>query len=460
MKRPLRSRRWAKAAALAALTAVTVGGLTACGGAGSPAASDGPVEITIGNQPAATETARLALFNSLVETFKAQHPNYVVTTTEDGWDAQTFSARLAGGDLPTVMGVPFTEIRGLIERKQVADLTDAVTSLGVTDVLNPQLVDLVSADGKTYGVPTMAYAMGLVYNRALFEKAGLDPAAPPTTWDDVRKAAKQITEKTGVPGFAQVTTNNQGGWVLGAEAASRGGSLVNDAGDKITFDDSATTDSLALLHDMRWKDNSMSPNGLMAALDLAQAFAGQQVGMFILQSDAYRPLTEQLAFPSADFGFAAMPTVSKGDAPTTLSGGNIDIVRPDASPAQAKAAVEWIQLAELGKYTNKDAARADATALASQGSAVAIPGLPVVTADAYEQYLSWIADLNNVPIDNFRPYLDKVAQQKVQSEPPVKGQDIYATLDPVVQAVITDQNANIDSLVSGAASTAQGLLSR
>jgi len=460
MKRPLRSRRWATAAAFVATTALTIGGLTACSGATSTAPSDAPVEITIGNQPAATETARLALFTTLVDTFKKQHPTYVVTTTEDGWDAQTFSARLAGGDLPTVMGVPFTEIRGLIERKQVADLTDAVNQLGVTDVLNPQLVDLVSADGKTYGVPTMAYAMGLVYNRALFEKAGLDPAAPPTTWDDVRKAAQQITDKTGVPGFAQVTTNNQGGWVLGAEAASRGGSLVNDAGDKIAFDDAATTDSLTLLHDMRWKDNSMSPNGLMGALDLAQAFAGQQVGMFILQSDAYRPLTEQLAFPSVDFGFGAMPTVSKADAPTTLSGGNIDIVRPDASPAQAKAAVEWIQLAELGKYTDKDAARADAQALASQGSAVAIPGLPVVNADAYTQYLSWIADLNNVPIDNFRPYLDKVAEQKVQSEPPVKGQDIYATLDPVVQAVITDQNANIDALVSDAASTAQGLLSR
>ena len=459
MKRPLRSRPWVKAAALTALTALTVGGLAACGSS-APEESAGPVEIVIGNQPAATEAARLELFNSLVARFKSQHPDYVVTTTEDGWDSQTFAARLTAGDLPTVMGVPFTEIRGLIERKQVADLTDAVSALGVTDVINPQLVDLVSADGKTYGVPTMAYAMGLVYNRALFEKAGLDPDAPPTTWDGVRAAAKTITEKAGVPGFAQVTTDNQGGWVLGAQAASRGGSLVNEAGDKITFDDAATTDSLQLLHDMRWTDNSMSPNGLMAALDLAQAFAGQQVGMFILQSDAYRPLTEQLAFPAADFGFAAMPTVSESDAPITLSGGNIDIVRPDASPAQAKAAVEWIQLAELAKFTDKDAARADATALASQGSAVAIPGLPVVNAQAYDQYLSWISDINNVPIENFRPYLDKVATQEVRSEPPVKGQDIYATLDPVVQAVITDQNADIATLVSGAATTAQGLLSR
>lgn len=456
MKRPLRTRGWVGALALTALASA---GLTACSSGAAPEPT-GPVDIVIGNQPAATETARLAQFNSMVETFKKDHPNYVVTTTEDGWDAQTFSARLAAGDLPTVMGVPFTEIRGLIERKQVADVTDAVSQLGVTAKLNPQLVDLVAADGRTYGVPTMAYAMGLVYNRALFTAAGLNPDAPPTTWDAVRAAAKAIHDKTGAYGFAQVTTDNQGGWVLGAEAASRGGSLVNDKGDQITFDDDATTDSLKLVHDMRWTDGSMSPNGLMAALDLAQAFAGRQVGMFVLQSDAYRPLTEMLGFPAADFGFGAMPTEKAGDAPVTLSGGNIEVVRPDATPAQVKAAVEWIQLSSLDKYESKDAARADAQALATQGSAVAIPGLPVVTSEAYDQYLSWISDLNNVPLANFRPYLDTVPTQKVQSEPPVKGQDIYATLDPVVQAVITDQNADIDSLVSDAAKKAQALLAR
>ncbi|WP_036319463.1 ABC transporter substrate-binding protein [Microbacterium sp. B24] len=456
MKRPLRIRGWVGAAALLGLASTA---LTACSGGASPDPT-GPVEIVIGNQPAATETARLAQFNALVETFKKDHPTYVVTTTEDGWDAQTFSARLAAGDLPTVMGVPFTEIRGLIERKQVADITDAVDQLGVTAKLNPQLVDLVSADGRSYGVPTMAYAMGLVYNRALFTAAGLDPDSPPTTWDEVRTAAKTIHDKTGAYGFAQVTTDNQGGWVLGAEAASRGGSLVNDKGDQITFDDSATTDALRLIHDMRWTDASMSPNGLMAALDLAQAFAGRQVGMFVLQSDAYRPLTEQLGFPGSDFGFAAMPTATAGQAPVTLSGGNIEVVRPDASPAQVKAAVEWVQLSALAKYESKDAAQADAKALATQGSAVAIPGLPVVTSAAYDQYLSWISDLNNVPLANFRPYLDKVAEQKVQSEPPVKGQDIYATLDPVVQAVITDQNADIGTLVSDAAKKAQAVLSR
>jgi len=453
MLKPHRSRGLISTVAIAALA---IAGLTGC----SAAQPDGPVELVIGNQPAATETARLALFNTMVEQFKTAHPNYEITTTEDGWDAQTFTARLAAGDLPTVVGVPFTEIRGLIERGQVADITDATTELGVLDQLNPQLTDLVTNDGHIYGVPTLAYAMGLVYNRAIFEAAGLDPDAPPTTWDAVREAAKTITDTTDAYGFAQVTTDNQGGWVLGAEIASRGGQLVNAAGDEVAFDAPPATDSLQLLHDMRWVDESLSPNGLQAALDLAQSFAAGQVGMFILQSDAYRPLTELLGFPGTDFGFGAMPTVEEGDAPVTLSGGNIDIVNPKATPAQAKAAVEWIQFAELGRYLSEDAARADAEALGSEGSAVAIPGLPVVTADAYERYLGWIADLNNVPVENFRPYLDRVPEQIVQSEPATHGQDIYAALDPVVQAVITDQNANIAQLLSDAAVAAQAVLGR
>lgn len=440
-----------------AVTAVAIAGLAGCS---SEAAPSGPVELVIGNKPAATETARLALFEDTLAAFQKEHPDYKITAVEDGWDAQTFAARLASGDLPTVVGVPFTEIRGLIARGQAADITGAVEKTGVVDILNPQLVDLVTNDDKYYGVPTSAYAMGLIYNRDLFTQAGLDPDAPPTTWDEVREAAKTITEKTGVAGFAQVTTDNQGGWVLGAQMASRGGALVDESGEKATFDDAAAEDSLQLLHDMRWVDGSLSPNGLMTATDLAQNFGGRQSAMFVLQSDAYQPLTELLGFPAADFGFAAMPTQKAGENPTTLSGGNIDIVNPKADAAQIQAAVEWIQFNSLGKYQSEDAARAHAEALASGGGAVAIPGLPVVTPDMYTQYLQWIADLNNVPLDNFAPYLDRFADQAVVGEPPVKGQDVYATLDPVVQAVITDENADIPTLLGDAASAAQDALDR
>lgn len=457
MTKPRTARSFAAAFAMSALVATT---FAACAPGGTEGASDAPAELLIGNRPPATEQARRDFFDQEVEAFMAEHPDITVTTTEDGWDAQTFSARLAAGDLPVVMGVPFTEIRGLIERGQVADITAAVKEVGLTDLLNPQLTPLVTADEKFYGVPTSAYAMGLIYNRAAFTAAGLDPQTPPTTWSEVREASKTIAEATGQYGFGQVAKDNQGGWVLGAQIASRGGSLVNEAGDTAAFDSPQGLASLELLHEMRWSDNSLSPNGLMGAQDLAQAFGAGQIGMFVLQSDAFQPLTEQLGFPADDFGFTAMPTEKAGEAPITLSGGNIDIVNPEATDAQKLAAVEWINFHQFGKYENEETARSAAQVLADQGTAVAIPGLPVVTAETYERYLEWIADINNVPVENFRPYLDRVAEQRVQSEPPTHGQDIYAALDPVVQAVITDENADIEALLASAATSVQSLLGR
>ena len=43
-------------------------------------------------------------------------------------------------------------------------------------------------DGKTYGVPQVTDTLGLMYNKELFEKAGITEA--PTTWEEVDEAAQ------------------------------------------------------------------------------------------------------------------------------------------------------------------------------------------------------------------------------------------------------------------------------
>ena len=49
--------------------------------------------------------------------------------------------------------------------------------------------------GKTiYGLPTSNYTQGLIYNRALFSQAGLNPNDPPTTWAQVETDATEIAK--------------------------------------------------------------------------------------------------------------------------------------------------------------------------------------------------------------------------------------------------------------------------
>src|SRR6476659_7374201 len=219
---PMRSTTRRPASALAALAVVEATLLAACNTAASPspsaaasaaaspgssaAASQGtahePVSIVVGAlRPGVTQAAADALFEQIKE-FEAKYPWLTVKPEEYNWEAPTFTAALAAGTLPDVFTIPFTDGKGLIV-----------------------LVNGQDKDGKIYAVPTAAYGMSLTYNRSLFTKAGLDPDKPPTTWDEVRTAAKTIAEKAGVAGYAEAATENTGGWQLTTSTYALGGRM-------------------------------------------------------------------------------------------------------------------------------------------------------------------------------------------------------------------------------------------
>jgi multiple sugar transport system substrate-binding protein len=53
-------------------------------------------------------------------------------------------------------------------------------------------------DGKTHAVPFRGNSRGnIIYRKSLFEKAGLDPKKPPTTWEEAYEMAQKLTQKQG-----------------------------------------------------------------------------------------------------------------------------------------------------------------------------------------------------------------------------------------------------------------------
>ncbi|AQZ62045.1 Maltose/maltodextrin ABC transporter, substrate binding periplasmic protein MalE [[Actinomadura] parvosata subsp. kistnae] len=59
-----------------------------------------------------------------------------------------------------------------------------------------------SKDGKVYAAPVTLQGHPIYYNKALYEKAGLDPAAPPKTWDELVTGCAAIKKATGAACFA------------------------------------------------------------------------------------------------------------------------------------------------------------------------------------------------------------------------------------------------------------------
>ncbi len=441
------------AAVLAAATA-----LTACG---SDDAGDGRTVVKIAIDPG-LEQAAVDAYNERVAQFEKANPDVDLRPQEYNWEATTFTAQLAGGTLPDVFTVPFTDGRGLIERKQVADIADLVAKLPYAKDFNPNVAEAgTAADGRMQAVPIAAYGQALHYNRTLFTQAGLDPDDPPSTWDEVRAAAKQIAQRTGQTGYTQMTKDNTGGWILTTMAYAYGGRTEKVDGDKAesTLDTPEMRAVLADLRDMRWTDNSMGANFLYDWGTINQDFAAGRIGMYVSGGGNYGQLVTQNALKPADYGVTVLPLADDEDA-GVLGGGTLAVVSAKADDAVKAAAVKWIDFYYLAKLTDQDAAVLDAKTLAESDAPVGAPQLPVFDKVTYDRMIEWTAEYVNVPLDQMTPYTDHMFDQPLLTEPTRSTQEVYALLDPVVQSVLTDRNADIPALLAQAEADAQALLDR
>lgn len=444
------------------LTVATLAGTALLAGcAASPEAEgDGKTKITVVSLIPGTEQAAFDAFDAQVAQFEAENPDIDVEGIEYEWTAPTFAAQLAGGTLPDVFRIPLTDGKTLIQNGQLADITEQVKALPYYEQFNPSVFGAAQdADGNVFGIPREAYAMGLHYNRALFEEAGLDPEKPPTTWDEVREYAKVISEKTGQAGYMQMSQNNTGGWQLTANTVSRGGVLEEGSGDDVTVtaDNAGTKEALEFLKQLRWEDNSMGANFLYDWGTINQAFAAGQIGMYTSGSDLFTSLTRENNLNPDDYGLTAIPLGDSADA-ASLGGGTLNVVNVKASDAVKEAAIKWIDFYDMRKLVEEDAAVLDAKTLSEAGQAVGTPALPVFDQETLNQSREWIAEYINVPQDQVRFFAEGNVGRVIAPEPAANTQELYGALDVVVQAVLTDQNADIDALLKQVNTTIQPLV--
>ena len=453
----MRTDRFRTAAALVLATGLVVGLTAACSG-GAAQQAGGPVTITIDGQPPQTQPFDRKIFDADVAAFEKAHPDIKVTAHEGFMDPKTFSAKLAGGQLEDVFYVYFTDPATLIARHQAADITDYVKDVPHVNDIQPALLDVFKdAQGHVYGLPTANYSMGLLYNRALFTKAGLDPDKPPTTWDEVRADAKKIAGLgNNTVGFADYSASGQGGWHFTTEMYANGGDIAKKDGAtwKADFDNATGKQVLQNLHDMRWTDNSMGSKQLLQIADVQGMMGAGQLGMYLAAADNIPTLVNQFKGDYANYGLGAMPG-GKG----TLIGGEGYMVNPKATPAQIKAGLTWIQW----KYLNPERVESDVLGTyKAQGQPVGLPVPPVPdlwTGSVRDQLEQAKEKFATVPVSNYKPYVDGGQSLKGSLEPP-SAQQLYTILDTLMSTVLTQQDANIDQLLSDASQKANTVLAQ
>jgi ABC-type glycerol-3-phosphate transport system substrate-binding protein len=440
--------------AAAAVAVTLVLGVAACGDDKTSAAGDGGVvSITVNDEPAKTDPVNRAIFLSDVAAFEQANPKIKVVPHEGQMDPQTFAAKLAGGQLENAFYVYFTDPAGLIAKHQAADITDALKSFPAADQVKPELRKVFQdAQGHTYGVPEGNYSMGLLYNRKLFQQAGLDPDQPPATWDEIRTdAAKIAALGKGIVGYGDYSKSNTGGWHFTAEMYSRGGDVAAQQSDgtwKADFNNDTGRAVLQQLHDMRWTDDSMGQRQLLEWADLLQMMGSGKLGMYLATSDNIPTIAAQYKGDPKDYGLGQIPE-GKG----TLAGGGGFMFNPGNTPEQTRAALAWVMF----KYENPDQITAGDERAAAKNQPVGLPEPNIWTGAA--QQTKAAADLKyaNEPVANYAPFAKTIGAVPLQLEPP-KAQQIYAILDTAMAKVLTQKDANINALLDDASKQVDSLL--
>ncbi|MEU4232998.1 extracellular solute-binding protein [Nonomuraea sp. NPDC026600] len=439
------------------LLVVTVLGLsaTACG-SGEPAKSTAggaaPVSITVACQPAKSAPKERQAWDDDVATFVKAHPGVTVKSTDQQpcYDPKTFGPKLAGGQMETVFVVPVTNYNDVIGQGQALDITPYTSEIKNWNDLRSDVRELVTKDGKVYGVPNVHYGVGLVYNRALFTKAGLDPSTPPKTWAEVREAAKKIAGLgAGYVGYGEYSGGNTGGWHFTQAIYGRGGSMVTDDGKKAAFNSPEGKAVLQNLHDMRWVDNSMGNKLLVGWESLMMAMGSGKVGMMLGAPDVVTDVVNKFKGSVADYGITGFP-----EAKASLSGGEAFMVNPKATPAEAKAALEWIDF----RFDTAGKGRFDFARGKTLGNPVGVPDNDVFGDSATGKAIQQDRTANaTLPVTNYQPYVDAAATVPPKAEP-VHAQELYAILDVAMSGVLSRQDATIDSLLSDAETKANSML--
>ncbi|MFE9045907.1 ABC transporter substrate-binding protein [Streptomyces sp. NPDC007818] len=436
----------------AGIACVLSAGLVACSGDSSSVGKDGVVTITVNGMPPKTQPVDRKYFEEDVKAFEKEHPKIKIDAREGQMDPKTFSAKLAGGQLEDVFYVYFTDPAGLIQRGQAADISKYIEGVPYLDEVKEDYLKVFTGpDGKLYGLPNGQYSLGLVYNRALFKKAGLDPDKPPVTWDEVRAAARKIAALgDGTVGYADYSKNNQGGWHYTAWVYSMGGDIaVKEEGRwKAAFNSDAGRKALQTLHDMRWTDDTMGSRQLLQIEDVQKMMGAGKLGMYMSGPDNIPTIVKQFERKYEDYGVAGMPNNN-----ATLGGGSGFMFNPKASPEKIKAGIEWLQW----KYLNPDRTEFEDKRASGNDVPIGLPLDRLFTGVAAARQDQAHREYANVPQNNYKPFIERNAGLEQKVEPP-NAQQIYTVLDGVMQAVLTKKDADIDQLLADAAKKVDRIL--
>ena len=321
-------------ALIAALTLV----IAACGGGGEKGESaGGPTKITIWHGWTDVQADN---FTKLLDQYNKEHPDVHITqlATPSDQVLQKVLTAVRGNSAPDIAYMFGSWSPNIAEIPKVVDMAETVKGPDWNwDDFYQGERDAATVGDKIVGVPALVDNLAIVYNKTLFDQAGVAAPTAEWTWDDFRTAAKKLTDPA----------KGQYGWSIPADASEdtvwhylpmlweAGGDILTPDNQHAAFNSEAGVKALTTLQDMAVTDKSVFLD--TTNQDYQKLFTAGKIGMLITGPWDLGVLTD------VDYGVQIMPTYAGSSAGHQTIAGPDNWVVFDNGAQRKQAAIDFVK---------------------------------------------------------------------------------------------------------------------
>lgn len=320
----------------ARLTAIAVllGLTAACGGAADTPKADGPITISFLSYNYGTPDLGGQGTQQLIDAFQRTHPDIRikpqgVATKDVLTKLRTDTAAGSPPDMAQIGWSKMAEAATSLPLVPVQDIPPANAWSSHVAGISPAIMKAVEKGGKVWAMPYTMSVPVLYINAGLFRKAGLDPAKPPATIEDIKTAAMKIKAQGAEGAYFDMANAGKSDFLTQSIVASNGGSLVGADGS-ITLDQPPAVQALTTMSDL-------TKSGAQPAVstdDATAAFAAGKLGMLVT-STALLASLEKAATGKFELQTGAFPGFAGKPARPTYSGAGLAVLAKDDRHRQA-----------------------------------------------------------------------------------------------------------------------------
>ncbi len=434
-------------------------------------ASADAITIRLGVWPEPSQTDAIKLHEGYVAKLKELHPDITVLPAPYTLaDMDHFMAAAQSETLPTVFEFILASPDSTIPFDYVADITDELAARGWDKAMNPGIKDMLSKDGRIYGIPLDGYALGLMMNLDLFKQAGLVNADGrplyPKTIDEFVECVQKIKKETGKAGFCFPAKDMTGSWHFAQIAWNFGATLCSQNSDgtfTANLDSAQAIEAMSFIKDLKWKYDVLTETPAEEDWNTGFTALGKgDAAMYIAASDVVNQVTQVNGLSPDKLALCAFPAGPKGDA-YCLTSGNTYAFAKNATPDEISACLDYLEIMGKAPVATDDVIaglKTDAQDKKANGIPI-LPRFPLwVNKDYLDAENTVIRESANVDMEQFQPYFDAVTGSgyTLRMEEPGSLSSLYLELVPVLQAVVTDKNADVQALMEKADSNLQQIL--